>query len=205
MAFLPVSAGIMTGSVAVPFVQGIVAGNPGTAGEDEKVQLIARATVADNVARPPEEVTEDGVTVGEDTVGAGVGATESLRAFVSVVVAPIAASLNVYLSALPVGSGGTATFSLSVPLAHEAVTGSPLITGVEDNVQLVALVTVAESRTDPPARVSESGAATNDEMVGLVLEAPADAVEPPIATPQIARVNTALVAIRRSRLIRNLL
>ena len=95
MALLPVSAGIVTCSDTIPFMQGIVAGNPGTAGEDEKVQLIALATVADNVTTPPEEVTEDGVTVGGDTVGAGVAATQSLRALVSVVVAPVAASLNV--------------------------------------------------------------------------------------------------------------
>jgi len=204
MAFLPVSAGIVTCSVTVPLVQGIVAGNPGTAGEDEKVQLIALATAPDNVTRPPEEDTEDGVTVGEDTVGAGVAPTQSLKAFVSVIVAPIAASLNVYPSALPVGSAGTATLSLTVPLAHETVTGSPLSTGVEDKVQLLALVTVPESRTDPPASVSEAGVATNDGMTGRGLEAPADAVEP-IVTPQIARVNTAHVAIRGSRLNRNLL
>ena len=76
------------------------------------------------------------------------------------------------------------------------------MTGVEDKVQLSALVMVAESRTDPPAAVSESGVATNDEISGLGLEAPADPDEHPMVTPQIPRVNTALVAIRRSRLIR---
>ena len=47
--------------------------------------------------------------------------------------------------------GGTVTASDTVPLAHGTVAGSPGIAGFEEKVQLAALVTTAESVTNPPA------------------------------------------------------
>jgi len=61
---------------------------------------------------------------------------------------------------------GTVTFSVTVPLVQGTVAGSPARAGVEENAQLVAFVTSAESETEPPEAVREFGAAANDDTVG---------------------------------------
>jgi hypothetical protein len=200
MAFFPVLAGIVTGSVTVPFEQGTVAGSPGMAGEDENVQLVALATVADRVTDPPAEVTDEGMTVGVDTIGAGAAATESLTVLVVVVeVVPVATRVKVYLTALLVALAGTVTSWSTVPLEHATVAGSPLIAGVDEKVQLVALATVADRTIDPPDEVSDEGVATSEETVGFVDwdEAPAGRAMPTMVTPTI-RASTALTLAARN-------
>jgi hypothetical protein len=67
---------------------------------------------------------------------------------------------------------GTFTFSSTVPLEHGSVAGSPTTGLFEVNVQLVALVTLADKVTAPPDEPSEGGVAAKEETVGFAGLAP---------------------------------
>ena len=69
IAFRVVLAGTVTSWLTLPDVQGTVTGNPGTAGVEEKVQLVALATTADRVTVPPERGSPTGVEANVATVG----------------------------------------------------------------------------------------------------------------------------------------
>lgn len=66
---VPVSAGSFTTLVAFPDVHETVAGSPATAGFEEKVHVLALATVAERVTLPPVAGSLLGLTVNDLTVG----------------------------------------------------------------------------------------------------------------------------------------
>ena len=127
----------------------------------------------------------------------------SLRTF-DVVVPPVATRSNMYLTDLSVALAGTVALALTVPFEHEVVVGNPATTGVEDRVQLVALVTVADKDTDPPVDVIEDGVATKDEIVGLglPLDAPAGVNDPRIVIPPTTSERTAMAETKRPQMVR---
>jgi len=86
---------------------------------------------------------------------------------------------------------GTVTLSVTVPLVQATVAGSPERAGVEENAQLVAFVTSAESETGPPEAVREVGAAAKFDTVGLEAAAcdtagATNAAAPARASPKVA-------------------
>ena len=68
---------------------------------------------------------------------------------------------------IDVGVPGTSTLSVTVPFVQGTVAGSPERAGVEENAQLVAFVTSAESETEPPETASEVGVAAKFATVSL--------------------------------------
>ncbi len=84
-------------------------------------------------------------------------------------------------------SAGTVTETDPVPPVHGTVWGSPVSTGLDENTQLVAPMTSAESSTGPPARGSAVGVAVNSPMTGggwaaTVIEVEAFLVLAPMAS-----------------------
>ena len=69
IAFRVVLADTVKSWLTLPDVHGTVTGNPGTAGVEEKVQLVALATTADRVTVPPERGSPTGVEANDATVG----------------------------------------------------------------------------------------------------------------------------------------
>jgi hypothetical protein len=61
---------------------------------------------------------------------------------------------------------GIVTCLVTCPFEQAILDGRPVIFGVEENVQVFALVTFAESVTSPPAQVSEEGLALKSETAG---------------------------------------
>jgi hypothetical protein len=59
--------GTVTFVVIFPLVQETVEGKPVTVGEEENSHVLAFATCADSVTDPPEEVSEVGAALKEDT------------------------------------------------------------------------------------------------------------------------------------------
>jgi hypothetical protein len=64
------------------------------------------------------------------------------------------------------GLAGTDAVVETSPEVQVTVEGIPLIVGLDEKTQLVALVTCAVRVTTPPAKVSEEGVTPNDLTVG---------------------------------------
>ncbi len=86
-ALVVVLAGSVTGTVAVPLVQGTVSGSPVTVGDTENAQLVAPVTEADSVAEPPVWGSEVGVAENDTTLGGTRAATLTVVVALAVLVA----------------------------------------------------------------------------------------------------------------------
>jgi hypothetical protein len=101
------------------------------------------------------------------TVGSGINApTVTVAAFAFTVLVPVTDSSKVYVAGLVAEFLGTEMESVTGPLVHGTVAGSPMMLSGEEKTQLVALATWADSATEPPAEPSLGGVAVNDVTVG---------------------------------------
>jgi hypothetical protein len=71
-----------------------------------------------------------------------------------------------YFAAFLDAFDGSAGFAANEPLWQETVSGNPASSGFDDNVHDIALVTVADTETEPPRAPMRPGEAVELVMVG---------------------------------------
>jgi len=126
-------------------------------------------------------VDAGGGSIGGGTVPPWVTVTRTLGALF-VPPGPVTDRAKVYLRALLPASIGAAVTTTD-PLEQPTEEGSPLTAGFEENVQLVALATVADSLTVRPD-ATDVGVAEKDEIDGFTALADAVAFVATNVTPR---------------------
>ena len=151
----------------LPTGQETALGRAVSAGDEEKVHVVALDAAPESVTAPPEDPRASGVAVNEITVGAGGPASVRVTAVaITVLVASFAAREKLYVLGAALVFAGIVTVLKAEPEPQPTVAGNPARPGDEEKVQLVTAVSVAESTTGPPAAPRLVGLAPKESTAG---------------------------------------